>query len=56
MTLQKRKKKVENGPALVLRDAPRKPTAGRDRSETVLSMEVWVCGTVVELVLPLGVC
>lgn len=38
--ITKRKKKGKR--ALVLRDAPHKPTAGRDGSEAVLSMEVWV--------------
>jgi hypothetical protein len=50
VTLQKKKKRLKKR-ALVLRDAPRKPTAGRGGSETVLSN-----GSVgvVDLVLPLG--
>ncbi len=43
VTLQRKKKKLKTGATMVLRDAPRKPTADRDGSGTMLFNGSVVC-------------
>ena len=48
-TVRLKENSLRTGARATRRDAPRKPTAGRDGSETVVSMEAWVGDLVLRL-------